>query len=164
MTEESENQEGEITQPPEVRDDSEGLFARVFERTTQQGPGAMGGGPLIPRRYVEFDVDGAECSPGMFVDDQGRPVTFRLTLQSLLSGEEISATAGVTDPAAAVQHMARASLHQVNGAVIPSGPQREFLWEALGPGGRQLVLAMFQEIGSVTPVGLGKAMASYSKR
>ncbi len=145
------------------RVDDPGLLEKVFNRATVAGPGAMSHqGDIVPRKRISFDVDGSDCAPGMFVDGAGNYLTFRLGLASLTSGEEISVTKGVSDPAEAVQVTAKAALELLNGAPI-LGDQIDFVWEALGSGGRQLVLTMYQEIGAITPVGLGKALASSTK-
>ena len=137
-----------------------GLLERAFEKTTVQGPGALsGGGDIIPRKRITFDVDGADCAPGVFVGGDGDPLTFQLTLATLTSAQEIKATRGVTDPAEAVQLTAMASLEQLNGAPV-LGDRVAWLWEVLGPGGRQLVLTMYGEIGAISPAGMGKAQSS----
>lgn len=136
------------------------LLQRVFDRTTIAGPNAMkGGGDLIPLKTVTFDVDGSECAPGMFVDEAGGYITFSLTLTALTSVQEVKCTKGCQDPAEAVQRTAKASLKLLNDAPI-IGDQLDFLWEALGPGGRQLCLVMYQDVGAVSPAGMGKAQAS----
>lgn len=144
------------------RVDDPTLLERVFTKRSVEGPNALSHNEeIVPRARISFDVDGAECAPGMFVDDDG-PITFRLTLVSLTSAQEISITKGVSDPAEAVQLTAKASLEKLNGAPV-LGDQVLFLWEALGPGGRQLVLTMYQEIGAISPAGLGKASASSTR-
>lgn len=140
-----------------------GLLERTFNRVTKTGADAMsGGGEIVPRKYISFEVDGAHCSPGQFVTEAGEYYSFTLTLASLLSGEEISVVRGVKDPAEAVQVAAKAALNKMNGAPIV-GTQLDWFWEALGSHGRQLVLTMYQEIGALHPVGLGKALASSTR-
>jgi hypothetical protein len=137
-----------------------GLLERTFIRATKTGADAMsGGGEIVPRRYISFEVDGAHCSPGQFVTEAGDYYSFTLTLASLLSNEEIQVTRGVKDPAEAVQVTAKAAINKMNSAPLV-GAQLDWFWEALGSHGRQLVLTMYQEIGALHPVGLGKALAS----
>ena len=143
----------------EVRNDDPALLAQIMERRTVSGAGAFGGGEIVPRRRVTFDVDGAECCPGVFVDGEGRPVTFKLTLVSLTSAEEIKVTQGVMDPAQAVFATAKASIEALNGTRV-QGDKLDFLWEALGPGGRQIVVTLYQQVGACSPAGMGKALAS----
>lgn len=133
---------------------------QVFERTTKTGPGAMSGvgGDIIPRRRIEFVIVVSELAPGVFTED------IKITLAVLSAAMELKAVSGVADPAAAGWLTARASIELLNGAPIPEGDQMDFVWEALGPGGRQIVFMMYQEIGSLTPVGMGKARASSTKR
>jgi hypothetical protein len=155
MTDENET---ETAAPPPLPDPT--LLQRVYDRVTVEGEGAVkSGGPIVPLKRVTFDVDGAECAPGMFVDAHGNYITFRLTLSALTSAQELKCTKGITDPAAAAMSAAQASIAELNGAPV-LGAQLDFLWEALGPGGRQLVLVMFQEVGSATPASMGKAQAS----
>lgn len=140
------------------------LLERVFQKATVTGTGALAHSQeIVPRKRITFDVDGADCAPGMFVDDAGAPITFQLTLHSLTGAEEIKATQGVSDPAEAVQLIARSSIEALNGTPVV-GDKLDFLWEAISPSGRQLVLSMYQEIGALSPAGLGKALASSTRR
>jgi hypothetical protein len=148
--------------PPQPPDP--GLLDKVFDRATVSGAGALAhADEIVPRKRISFEVDGADCAPGMFVDEAGEPITFQLTLHSLTGAEEIKVTKGVSDPAEAVQMTAKASIEALNGSPVV-GDKLEFLWEALAPSGRQLVLSMYQEIGALSPAGLGKALASSTRR
>lgn len=138
--------------PPKPKDPD--MLAKAIERTQQAGLG--NGGEMIKRRTVTFDIDCEVCSPGLFTDD------LSITLQTLTAGEEMKSSRGLTDGPEIVSAMARDSILAVNGSKITS-VQREFLWEALGPGGRQLVLLMHNENGSATNAALGKARASSTK-
>lgn len=149
--------------PMPARVDDPGLLAKVFDRATVSGPGALSHkGDVVPRQYIDFDVSGSDCAPGMFVDESGASIVFKLGLKSPTSSEEIKITKGMQDPAEVVQAMVKASLNTVNGAPIV-GEQIDFMWEALGATGRQLAQVMYQEIGAISPVGLGKAQASSSR-
>ncbi len=132
----------------------------VFDKATRTGPDAMSGvgGEIIPRRRIDFVIDVSELAPGIFTED------IKITLAALSSAMELKAVNGITDPGGAGWMTAKASLELLNGAPIPEGDQMDFVWEALGPGGRQLVMTMYQEIGALTPVGMGKAQASSTKR
>jgi hypothetical protein len=137
------------------------LLQRVFDRTTISGAGALSGTrEIVPRKRITFPVSGEDCAPGMFVDATGAPLEFEITLAALSAAQEIKATRGVLDPTEAVQLMARSSIEKLNGAPVV-GEQVEFLWEALGPGGRQLVIVMYQEVGSLSPANLGKARSNF---
>jgi len=129
--------------------------------TTGQGAFA-GGGEIIKRRYITFDVDGAECAPDVFVDEGGGYVMFTLTLATLTAGEEVNVTREVVDPGEAAFKTVQASICRLNGAPVV-GDESDFVWEALGPKGRQLAVAMYQEIGSLSSAMMGKALASSSR-
>lgn len=111
----------------------------------------------IPRRFITFEVDPDACAPGIF------PGPFLLTLATLTSGEELEALKDVgDDPVRIGMSLARRALNAVNGSEL--GPiEREWLWEALGGGGRQLASAMFAEIGQTDVRALGKARATARK-
>lgn len=149
--------------PKQPRNDDPGLVAAVFERTTRTNQDAFSArGEIVPRSRLRFDVDGEICAPGLFVGPDGQPYVFTVTLAALTSGQELAATRGVQDPAEAVHLLARASMEAVNGAPLAED-QREFFWEALGPGGRQLVITMYGQIGGLNPQSMGKALASCSR-
>lgn len=137
-----------------------GLLQRSFDRLTISGSAAFGGDrDIIPRRRVEFTVNGDDCAPGVFVDAEGKGVDFTLGLVALSAAQEIKATEDVTDPAEAVMRTAKLSLEKLNGAPV-LGEQLDWLWEALGPGGRQITITLYSRIGSASPGGLGKALGS----
>lgn len=132
---------------------------RAFDATTRTGQDAMSmaGGDVIPRKRIEFIVDVSELAPGVFPED------IKITLIAPTSAMEVKATEASVNPGAVGVMTVKASLLEMNGAPVPAD-QVDWLWEALGPGGRQIVATAFQEIGGLTPVGLGKAVASYSVR
>lgn len=135
------------------------LLQRVFDRATKTGAGALNPhGEVIPRKRITFEVRADDCSPGLF--EAG--TSFKITLAALSSSVEVKALRGCQDPTEIVYMMARASIDKLNGAPVV-GDQLDFLWEALGPAVRQLVVAMYQQIGSVSPVGLGKAFSSSTR-
>lgn len=138
------------------------FLERVYTRRTREGADALGSGEIVPRRRVRFIVDAGDCAPGVFVDDAGELVDFELTLEAPSAIQEVSITEGVKDPAEVVMRLACASMAELNGAPVV-GAQRDFLWEALGPGGRQIVVTMYNEVGSASPSGLGKAKSSASR-
>lgn len=148
--------------PREKKDLSPTLLQRTFERVTVSGEGARDfTADLVPRKRITFEMDGSECAPGIFVDETGDPVTFTLTLASLTSGMESKVTRGVMDPSEASYLTVKASIEKLNGAPV-LGDQLEFLWEALGAQGRQLVMQMYMHIGNVSPVAAKKAMETLS--
>lgn len=144
--------------PPEPVYDPRALQL-AFDKMTRTGQEAMSqaGGDIIPRRRLDFIIILDELSPDVFTED------IKITLMALSSAGELKAVDGVTDAAAAGVLTSKASLELLNDAPIPLD-QLDFVWEALGPGGRQIVMTMYQQIGALTPVGLGKAQASSTKR
>ncbi len=146
-------------QAPQERKFDPTVLQRAFDRTTQTGPDAMQGGEIIPRRRITFEFSSEICAPGIFDNPDGSYATLQMTLAGLTASMEVKVTKGLLDPLETVQMTAKASVEELNGAPVPPD-QVEWLWEALGPGGRQLVLTMFQEIGSLTPAAMGKAQAT----
>lgn len=162
--EEQTSDEGETPKiKPQGRNDDPGMLAGLIEKHSQTGTGVMQGGEIIPRKRISFDVDGAECAPGMFCDANGDAILFHIGLAALSSAQEIAVVKGITDPAQAAQLTAKASIEKINDAPVLPGEQLDFLWESLGAGGRQLVLTMYTEIGALSPTGLGKALANSSR-
>ncbi len=148
--------------PPDKKNADRDLFDRVFERMTPTGPNAMrAGAELIRRRRLCFTVDGASCAPDVFVDDSGEYYDFELTVQSLSSKEEIESLNGITEPGQVPWALAKASLYAVNGKPLPRDDTKiDFLWEALGMQGRQVVMLAFNQLGSASAAALGKFQRS----
>lgn len=145
----SEDTKGQTEAPPKKPRAS---LRSVFDRNTT----SLGGGEArkLPRRMLTFTVDADCCAPGIFDED------FELTLGSLTPTMELEAAREAKgDPATMAMIMARKSLVQFNGEAIEAG-QDEWLWVALDSGGRQLVMAMFVNVGTPGEVALGKATAS----
>ena len=152
-------------QAPSIHNADPDLFEKVFARIAPAGHDAFkaGAGDLIKRRRISFTVDGASCSPDVFVDAEGEYYDFTLTIQSLNHKEELEALAGVTDPSQVQTAMARLSLYAVNGKPLPKDVDKQTLfWEALGPQGRQLVILAFSQVGSAGAAALGKYQRSYT--
>jgi hypothetical protein len=135
---------------------SPSLLDQLWESKTKLNAEAMaGGGELIKRTKLTFTVDGAVCSPDFFVDENGDYYDVQLTMQSLMSDEELDALAGISTPSAAPLMLAKQALCALNGRALTQ-VQRDWLWEALGMGGRQLCFLAFQQIGSAGASALGK--------
>lgn len=147
--------EPELPQP--VANHDPNLFAAVYQRQTRTGPGALQGGGIIRRQRVTVPINGEECAPGVFCDEDGNPYEFELTLEALSVARELEATRGCDEPASLGHATVRASIVALNGTPIADDAQREFLWEALGPS-RQLAVAAYQLIGSLAPASLGKGL------
>ncbi len=131
-----------------------GLLERVFDQRTKTGADALSGEDPIPRATAEFIMDHTCCAPGIWPGD------FKIKIRSLTSGEEMDAMRGVDDPMAIATTLAKASIFALNGTPIKSSDQKDFLWEAIGSGGRQVVQNMFAQTGFAPQRALGKAMAS----
>lgn len=126
----------------------------AFERTTR--PLGDGQRPNVPRRTIQFTVDHTVCNPGVFEED------FEVTLTALTPHDELAATReSKGDVMAMAMSMARRCISHVNGAAVDrSVGMDEWLWNALGTGGRQLVTAMFAYVGTPGEEALGKAQTS----
>ena len=111
-----------------------------------------GSGDTVKRRYTTFVLDHKMCLPDTFPED------FKLTLMSLTHGEEMDCTRGkATDPLSVGMLYAQRSLHSINGGKQLDNFERDWLWEVLGGGGRQLAVGLFSNIGMATEEALGKA-------
>ena len=101
-------------------------------------------------------MDASVCAPGVFDED------FEVTLRALTSAEELAAARGSKgDVTVMALDMAKRSIHAIDGEVVDrSRGQDEWLWGVIGSGGRQLITAMFANIGTPGEAALGKAMAS----
>jgi len=152
--------------PPEIQspeDFSSDLMARLKTKHLPTGKDALKAGEIIKRRRVTFDVDGAQCEPGMFVNEAGDYVTFKITLESLNSAQEVAALRGIKDGAQAPMLMAKHTLVELNGKKLEEA-ERDFVWECLGMGGRQVCFAAFQlSLGAAAEAGLGKYLLTRSE-
>lgn len=135
-------------------------FEGLWEKYTSTGSAAMNGsGSAIPNRTVEFPLDGT-VSPA-FIDEAGNIQDVMIIMRSLTSGEEMKATRGCMDPIAMTSLLTKASIRSASGQIL-NDTKREFFWELIGPGGRQICLTMFSEIGTATPDAVGKAQAGHT--
>ncbi len=136
------------------------LLQRTMDRVLPKGAAALkGGASPIPLRKVSFMVDGAQCAEGVFVSANGDYLLFELTLQALSSAGEINALREVKSGPEAPHVMCKYALHAINGNVLDP-EQRNFVWEALGMGGRQIALLAFQQIGAASDAALGKFLST----
>lgn len=150
---------GPVYSPEDKRSD---LLDRLVARHMPSGAAALKPGEIIKRREVSFDLDGVECEPDMFVDENGDYITFRVTLRSLGSAQEIEAMRGVKDGTEAPLRMCKLALHAINGKPIERD-RLDFFWEALGSGGRQMCFAAFQSLGAASEAAMGKYLTSRSE-
>ena len=89
------------------------------------------------------------------MDGEGNFLDFELTLVSLMYEEELSLQRQVTSAAELPMAVARRSISAYNGQSI-GNKQRNFIWKALGPKGRQLVLLGTQAVNSIGTEAVGK--------
>lgn len=123
----------------------------AFERFTRSG---AGDGQSMPRRELTFTVDPSYCEPGVFRSD------FELTLRSLDSTNELAAATEAEGSGNAMMYgFAKRSVYAFDGQPIDR-IRRDFLWEALGTSGRQLVLGKFGELNTASDAAKEKAHAT----
>lgn len=153
------------TEPPpapvgSVQDFRSDMLDRIMEAKVPKGAEALKHtGEIIRRREVTFDVDGADCAEGAFVDQEGNYLVFNITLRSLSSAQELECLRQVQKGPEAPFIMARMALYKVNGRELDEA-RRGFVWEALGMGGRQVVLGAFQVLGAASEAALGKYLST----
>ncbi len=114
------------------------LFNEIFDANTVSGPDAMKGGEMFKRKRVTFPVPRDLCTVDFGED-------FELTLQEVSAEDEMEAASKSTSSTGTdiTMSLAKASLNGINGAPIPAS-RKDWLWEALGMGGRMLVVIGFQ--------------------
>ena len=123
----------------------------AMEATTSNEPGAA---PPTMHRECTFRVDHNVCSPNTFRED------FKLTLRSLSSKQETRAVKGVSEPIEVGTALAKASLHALNGTPLKGKDEKDWLWDHLAPGGRQITIGMYSNIGMATEESVKKAESS----
>ncbi len=136
-------------------------FAEAFQQFTKAASGG-GEAQAMPRRYARFVVDHTVCAPGVFTED------FAVTIASLTSGAELAATREAqADPIALAFAYAKHAITKAGPADGDGSSDRrlssaeaEWLWEALGQSGRQLVVSMFASVLSAGDEAAGKARTS----
>ena len=98
----------------------------------------------MPRRRVTFTMPAEVCAPGIFDED------FDLTLESLTSAQELEgARKARGDSNVLAMIFTRTSIVGFNGTPLNvSEGQLDWLWEAIGGAGRQIVMGVFTQIGT----------------
>ncbi len=148
MNDENTNQ-ATATEPETKVDRDPGLLARVMAKTTVENRLTK---PVMPRRRVTFLMDAGTCAPGLFDDD------FELTIGGLTAAMELEAAQKAKGEIASLAfHYARLSLMAVNGKAL-APMESEWLWEALGTGGRQIVAGVFAQFAMPDGDAQGKAV------
>jgi len=154
-----EPQAAQLGSPDDKRAD---LMARLRKRNLPSGQEALKGGELVKRRKVTFDLDGVDCAPDVFMNEVGEYITFSVTLQSLNSAQEMEALRGVRDASQAPLAMAKLSLFALNGQPVLDA-ERDYWWECLGPGGRQICMMAFGSLGAASESSMGKYLSTRSE-
>lgn len=150
--ENDDNKAGEQPEPKQPPVRRKGFLKAAYQAATVGIDGKSGGtSRRLPRRTLTFTVDASTCSPGLFSED------FELTLRATSTAEEEAVGAQCREtPERAGKLIAIKMLFAVNGEPIEPG-QDEWLWEALGPSGRMLVMGKINELTRPTEEARGKA-------
>lgn len=107
----------------------------------------------LPQQHVTFTMAASGCVPGVFAED------FDITLRAITPALELEAMRAANGEMMAMAfEMARRSIVAFNGAPVPAGMD-EWLWVALGTGGRQIVTGMFARLTG-SEEAQGKALAT----
>lgn len=132
-----ENEKVDTEAAPVVRAPSlrKSLLQEVFEASTPSGQDAFSGREIFKRKRVTFLVPRDVCTADF-------PEDFELTLQELSADQEMACAASSTTPTEINMKMAKMAINGLNGAKV-SSVQSEWLWDALGMGGRALVFLGF---------------------
>lgn len=158
-TEEQAAPAGELFANPRAQED---LLQNIFDRMPKGATALSGAQAMIKPRRVSFIFDGAAGAPGVFTDSEGNYLDVEVTIQSLSSAEEIDALADLAGNAVAAPFaLAKKSLYAIEGKAI-KGDQKDFIWEAINQGGRQLCLMAFQSLGASSEVLMGKYQRSFT--
>lgn len=131
------------------------FLSDLHSRMTTTLSGGSGPDEGMFRRFVDFEVDASICAPGVTSN-------FMLTLATLLSSQETDATRNAGGDAVKMgMQMAKSSIYAVNGVRVSKGSGHlDVLWEALGPGGRNLVVQMWGDLSAASEDAVGKAKAT----
>jgi hypothetical protein len=145
-----------------------GAFAAIFEASTKRGAGALNGGSAaLKRREISFLLDGgvgmlrADGAP-VFSDEEGNVLDIRINMRSLTSTEEKNVIkSAMQNPSSLPFELAKASLFKVAGEKVDAA-KKEWFWEVIGSGGRQICVVAYTMIGGASQSVLGKYRTSMS--
>lgn len=131
------------------------FLSNLHSRMTTTLSGGAAPDEGLFRRFVEFEVDVSICAPGVTEN-------FLLTLSTLMSGQETEAARNAGGDAVKMgMTMAKSAIYAVNGVRVSKGSGHlDVLWEALGPGGRNLVVQVWGDLSQASEEALGKAKAT----
>lgn len=133
---------------------AKGALKAAMRKNT--GGNTLGNVRGLPRRKVTFTISKDICAPGVFDDD------FELTLVAPSSEDELRCARQTQGNASEFgMLLARNSLFAVNGEPVDhANLEHEWLWEALGNGGRNVVVGMFGQYCTADAASQGKALKS----
>lgn len=137
------------------------LLDKLFQKITTLNSRALADRPLFYSRTVTFTVSGAECSPGVFVDEEGLPFDFKLTMKAMSSEDEAKALASAPPGHGTPFYLTKMMLFQINGTIIRP-EQRDFVWESLGMQNRALCFQGYLQLSGPSAAALGKFQESIS--
>lgn len=126
----------------------------IMELHGKRDGAAMKGGALFEREEFTFPMSGETCAPGVFYLN-GEPLEFKLTVVGLTHQEELEAGRTVKAATDLPFALAKRSLFAFKGKPLDM-KKREWLWEALGPKGRQVVVNAYGEVNAAGDEALGK--------
>ena len=127
------------------------LFAQAMEARASSDPNSPK--PSM-HRDCTFIMSASECVPGTF------PMDFKVTLRSLTSRQETAAAKGVSEPMEVGTALSKMALFAVNGTPLKGQDEKEWLWDHLASGGRQIIIAMYSTIGMAKEDAVKKAESS----
>lgn len=143
-----ENQENKV-------EEFTGTLDAVMDARLPKDGKALSRGPIFDREEITFRVSSSTCTPGVFSGPNGEEQEFKLTVVALTHQEEIEATRGVKTPTDLPFALAKKALYRFNGNILDD-KKRGFLMEAIGPKGRQIVLAGYGEVNAAGDEAMGK--------
>lgn len=132
-----------------------GSLGAIMESRLPKDGKALKQGPIFDREEITFRMSSDTCSPGIFSGSSGEIVEFKLTVVALTHQEEVEATRSVKAPTDLPFALAKKALYKFNGELLDDN-KRSFLFEAIGPKGRQVALAAYGEVNSAGDEAMGK--------
>lgn len=132
-----------------------GNIEDVMDRVLPKDGKALRAGPIFEPQTLKFGMSSNTCNPGFFEGPSGEETEFKLTVVALSHQQEIEATRSVKAPTDLPFALAKRSLIKFNDKKL-TDKRRDFLWEAVGPKGRQVILTGYTEINSAGDEALGK--------
>lgn len=149
------NEEQEVAEDESGPIEFVGSLDAIMEAKMPANGKALRGGPIFERESIVFRMSSSTCTPGTFEGPNGEETEFKITVIALTHQEEIEATRTVKAPTDLPFMLAKRSLHKFNDKVLDD-KRRGFLFEAMGPKGRQLILQAYGEVNAAGDEAVGK--------